>query len=246
MGDLTEAEVCERANVEPAFVKELVENEVLEPEEGEKPYRGGDVWRARLAKACVDAGLPLDGIGEAIRRKLLTLSMLDLPQYGHWSGFADETLRAARSADGVAIGVRLPGARGCGVPARLPLGQSPARRARFDPGDADRACVRLRHGLDPARLPRVWGEPPSHRAGGVAAVSREDRRSPPAAEALPRGGVRAGRRVRRAGHGGARPGIAGRLPPSSRGGMGWAISWSTSRPRSTREACTRSSPGRRR
>jgi hypothetical protein len=81
MGELTEAELCERANVEPAFVKELADLAVLEPEAGERPYRGGDVWRCRLAKACVDAGLPLDGIGEAIRRNLLSLSMLDLPQY---------------------------------------------------------------------------------------------------------------------------------------------------------------------
>ncbi|MFL5768098.1 MAG: hypothetical protein ACJ758_09690, partial [Actinomycetota bacterium] len=103
MGELTEAEVCDRANVEPAFVKELAECGVLEPETGEKPYRGGDVWRARLARACVDAGLPLDGIGEAIRRNLLTLSMLDLPQYSNWSGYTEETYEDVAERTGLPL-----------------------------------------------------------------------------------------------------------------------------------------------
>jgi adenylate cyclase len=103
VGDLTEAEVCERANVEPAFVKELVDCAVLEPEAGEKPYRGGDVWRCRLAKASVDAGLPLDGIGEAIRRGLLSLSMLDLPQYSHWSGYSEETYEQLAERTGLPL-----------------------------------------------------------------------------------------------------------------------------------------------
>jgi adenylate cyclase len=103
MGELTEVELCERANVDPAFVKELVDCAVLEPEAGERPYRGGDVWRARLAKACVDAGLPLDGIGEAISRNLLSLSMLDLPQYSHWSGYSDETYEQLAERTGLPI-----------------------------------------------------------------------------------------------------------------------------------------------
>jgi len=103
MGDLTEAEVCDRANVEPAFVKELVDCGVLEPEADEKPYRGGDVWRCRLAKACVDAGLPLEGIGEAISRNLLSLSMLDLPQYSNWSGFTDENYEQLAERTGLPI-----------------------------------------------------------------------------------------------------------------------------------------------
>jgi len=103
MGELTEVELCERANVDPAFVKELVDCAVLEPEAGERPYRGGDVWRARLAKACVDAGLPLDSIGEAISRNLLSLSMLDLPQYSHWSGYSDETYEQLAERTGLPI-----------------------------------------------------------------------------------------------------------------------------------------------
>jgi adenylate cyclase len=103
MGDVTESEVCDRANVDPAFVKELVECGVLEPEVGERPYRAGDVWRCRLAKACVDAGLPLDDIGEAIHRGLLSLSMLDLPQYSHWSGYSDETYEQLAERTGLPV-----------------------------------------------------------------------------------------------------------------------------------------------
>ncbi len=157
MGDLTEAEVCERANVDPAFVKELVACEVLEPEADEKPYRDGDVWRARLAKACTDAGLPLDGIGEAIRRKLLTLSMLDLPQYGHWSGFADETYSELSARTGLPVDffVQAHEAIGFAPP-------SPDDRVRTDElGSIPATQIALAFGFDMdsvLRVYRVYGE----------------------------------------------------------------------------------------
>ena len=157
MGDLTEAEVCERANVEPGFVKELVECRVLEPEEGDQPYRGGDVWRARLAKACIDAGLPLDGIGEAIRRGLLSLSMLDLPQYSHWSGYSDETYEQLSARTGLPVEFFAEAHEAIGFSA-----PDPTDRVRYDElGSIPAAQIALAYGFPMEailRVYRVYGE----------------------------------------------------------------------------------------
>ena len=157
MGDLTEAEVCERANVEPAFVKELVDCAVLEPEAGEKPYRGGDVWRCRLSKACVDAGLPLDGIGEAIRRNLLSLSMLDLPQYSHWSGYSDETYEQLAERTGLPLEFFAQAHEAAGFPS-----VEPGDRVRQDElGSIPATQIALSFGFpmeSVLRVYRVYGE----------------------------------------------------------------------------------------
>src|SRR3954466_800527 len=157
MGDLTESEVCDRANVEPAFVKELVDCGVLEPELSEKPYRGGDVWRARLASACVEAGLPLEGIGEAIRRRLLTLSMLDLPQYAHWSGYANETYEQLAERTGLPVEFFAQAHEAAGFPPA-----APTDRVREDElGSIPATQIALAFGFpmeSVLRVYRVYGE----------------------------------------------------------------------------------------
>ena len=157
MGELTEVELCERANVEPAFVKELVDCAVLEPEAGERPYRGGDVWRCRLAKACVDAGLPLGGIGKAIHRNLLSLSMLDLPQYSHWSGYSDETYEQLAERTGLPLEFFAQAHEAAGFPS-----VEPGDRVRQDElGSIPATQIALSFGFpmeSVLRVYRVYGE----------------------------------------------------------------------------------------
>ncbi|MFL5736983.1 MAG: adenylate/guanylate cyclase domain-containing protein [Actinomycetota bacterium] len=157
MGELTEVEICDRANVESAFVKELVDCGVLEPEPDARPYRAGDVWRTRLAKACVDAGLPLEGIGEAIRRRLLTLSMLDLPQYAHWSGYANETYEQLAERTGLPVEFFAQAHEAAGFPPA-----APTDRVREDElGSIPATQIALAFGFpmdSVLRVYRVYGE----------------------------------------------------------------------------------------
>jgi adenylate cyclase len=157
VGELTEIEICDRANVEPAFVKELVDCGVLEPEPDARPYRAGDVWRTRLAKACVDAGLPLEGIGEAIRRRLLTLSMLDLPQYAHWSGYANETYEQLAERTGLPVEFFAQAHEAAGFPPA-----APTDRVREDElGSIPATQIALAFGFpmdSVLRVYRVYGE----------------------------------------------------------------------------------------
>jgi adenylate cyclase len=74
----TAAELAARARVDPALVGRLVELGILAPAEGDASYGLGDVRRVRLADACRQAGLSVEGIGEAIAAGRLSFAFLDL------------------------------------------------------------------------------------------------------------------------------------------------------------------------
>jgi adenylate cyclase len=74
----SEAELAQRARVDPALVGRLVELGILRAGDGEAPYGLGDVRRVRLVAACESAGLSAEGIGAAIAGGRLSLAFLDL------------------------------------------------------------------------------------------------------------------------------------------------------------------------
>jgi adenylate cyclase len=74
----SEEELAARARVEPKLVGRLVDLGILRPTDGPAPYGLGDVRRVRLADACQQAGLSLEGIGEAIAAGRLSFAFLDL------------------------------------------------------------------------------------------------------------------------------------------------------------------------
>jgi hypothetical protein len=59
-------ELTGRAGVLPEDVERLVQLGILAPRAGQRPFTPGDVRRVRLASACAEAGLPLEGIGAAM------------------------------------------------------------------------------------------------------------------------------------------------------------------------------------
>jgi DNA-binding transcriptional MerR regulator len=74
----TAAELAARARVGPELVDRLVELGILAPAGGQAAYGLWDVRRVRLADACRQAGLSLEGIGEAIAAGRLSFAFLDL------------------------------------------------------------------------------------------------------------------------------------------------------------------------
>jgi adenylate cyclase len=74
----SEVELAGRARVEPGLVRRLVELGILAPVGAEAGYGVGDVRRVRLADACRQAGLSLEGIGKAIAAGRLSFAFLDL------------------------------------------------------------------------------------------------------------------------------------------------------------------------
>ena len=105
MSGLTEGRLAERAGVSVEHVRELVEAGVLRPRgEAEAAFVDADLRRVRLADACIRAGLPLEGLAEAIAAGKLSFAFLDLPQY-EWTGaqLSDRTFGQACAQLGISF-----------------------------------------------------------------------------------------------------------------------------------------------
>jgi adenylate cyclase len=101
---LGERELRERARAGEAEVRELVRLGILRPQGGPRPFRDGDVWRARLALASAGLGLPLEGIAAAVAEGRLSLAFFDLLR---WSGaeLLDESYGDLCERQGVSFGL---------------------------------------------------------------------------------------------------------------------------------------------
>jgi adenylate cyclase len=99
---LSPNEIAELAGVEPAYVGRLAELEILHPDD-EGMLSEGDVQRVRVVQMLEHAGLPLDGLGEAIRRDLVSLDFLDIVSNDRWAGLSDVTYRDLSDRTGVPV-----------------------------------------------------------------------------------------------------------------------------------------------
>ena len=88
---LTLEHASERAGVEPAYLLRLRELGII-PGTGDTFFEG-DVRRALTARSLEGAGIPLDVLGDAIRRGALNLNFLDSEAYERFAGLCDETFQ---------------------------------------------------------------------------------------------------------------------------------------------------------
>jgi class 3 adenylate cyclase len=95
-------QVAERAGVDPAFVGRLLDLGIVAPVEPDR-FSGGDVRRVLMAKSLEDAGIPLDGVGAAIRGGEVSLDFLDATAYERFASMAPETFRQVSERTGIPI-----------------------------------------------------------------------------------------------------------------------------------------------
>ena len=95
-------DVAERAGVEPSYVDRLVELGILAPE-AEDRFTTGDVRRVMMARSLEDAGIPLDSVGEAIRRGALSLDFVDAAGYERFAGLTAETFQQVSDRIGIPL-----------------------------------------------------------------------------------------------------------------------------------------------
>lgn len=95
-------QVAERAGVDPAFVGRLLDLGIVAPVEPDR-FSGGDVRRVLMAKSLEDAGIPLDGVGAAIRGGEVSLDFLDAAAYERFASMAPETFRQVSERTGIPI-----------------------------------------------------------------------------------------------------------------------------------------------
>ena len=145
----TRAELAARAGVDAAFVDRLCELGILVPADGTR-HTEGDARRVRILHSMSTSGLPLEAVGEGVRRGVIDLGFVDDPAYGLFAGLTGETFRAASERTGIPFEVlaALREATGSASPApddqlrELELEAFPAIKLQLDYGIAARVIER--------------------------------------------------------------------------------------------------------
>jgi hypothetical protein len=122
MNGLSAAGLADLAGVTEAEVRRLADLGVLVARDGAGPFLETDVQKVRVATACEQAGLPMDGIAAAIRAGRLSFAFLEAQQYQRYQRYAARSARTYRQVS-QETGVRLELLRrtleSAGLPGRL-------------------------------------------------------------------------------------------------------------------------------
>lgn len=150
------AEAAQGANVSVDELRRLVELGILKPD-AEGRFTSGDVRRASLVDSLVAAGIPLDGLGAAMRSGQISLDFLDAPAFERFSAYSDVTFGqlAERSGAPVELLMSIREAAGSAAP-------QPDDRLREDElPAAEMVATAVGAGMRPAalrQLMRVQGD----------------------------------------------------------------------------------------
>lgn len=103
MTTLSPDEIAKRAGVETAYVARLAGLGILQP--AGSGHAEGDVQRVRVVQTLEGVGLPLEGLGEAIRRGVLTLDFMDSETYDRWASLSDTTYEELSERTSLPVGL---------------------------------------------------------------------------------------------------------------------------------------------
>jgi adenylate cyclase len=99
---LSRQEVSERAGVDPAYVRRLVDVGALAPGP-DGTFSEGDARRARLFRGLERAGLPIDAVLEALERGELSFAFLDRPVYDRFSTLSRRSFREVSAQEAIPL-----------------------------------------------------------------------------------------------------------------------------------------------
>jgi len=103
MEPLSAAGLAELAGATEAEVEHMVDLGILVPRDGADPFLATDVQKIRLAKACGQAGLPMEGIASVIGAGRLSFAFLEAPTYRRWAVRSARTYRQVSEEAGVPL-----------------------------------------------------------------------------------------------------------------------------------------------
>jgi adenylate cyclase len=103
MNELSASALADLAGVTEAEVERMVDLGILVARDGADPFLASDVQKVRLAKACEQAGLPMDGIATAIRAGRLSFAFLEAQQYQRYAVRSARTYRQVSQETGVPL-----------------------------------------------------------------------------------------------------------------------------------------------
>jgi class 3 adenylate cyclase len=100
------AEAAERTGVSVAALRRMVDLGILDLH-GTDRFTAGHIRRINLVEALAAAGIPMDGLGAAIRRGQVTLDFLDAPAFERFSSASGVTFAEMAERTGVPIDLLL-------------------------------------------------------------------------------------------------------------------------------------------
>jgi adenylate cyclase len=103
MNGLSASGLADLAGVTEAEVQRLVELGILVARDGDQPFLAADAQKVRLATACGQAGLPMEGIAAAIRAGRLSFAFLEASPYRRWAVRSARTYRQVSQEAGVPL-----------------------------------------------------------------------------------------------------------------------------------------------
>jgi adenylate cyclase len=105
MNGLSASGLADLAGTTAAEVQRLVDLGILVARDGAGPFLETDVQKVRLATACEQAGLPMEGIAAAIRAGRLSFAFLEAAPYRRWAVRSARTYRQVSQETGVPLEV---------------------------------------------------------------------------------------------------------------------------------------------
>jgi adenylate cyclase len=103
MKTLSAAGLADLAGVTEAEVQRLVDLGILVARDGAGPFVAADAQKVRLASACEQAGLPMEGIAAAIRAGRLSFAFVEAAPYRRWAVRSARTYRQVSQEAGVPL-----------------------------------------------------------------------------------------------------------------------------------------------
>ena len=101
MQDLSRDDTARLAGVDPEYVDRLLDLGILDTADGS--FRTGSPQRVRIVQMLEDAGLPLDELGEALSRGLVSLDFIDTTSNNRWGSLTATTFQDLSQQIGVPI-----------------------------------------------------------------------------------------------------------------------------------------------
>jgi adenylate cyclase len=103
MNGLSASELADLVGVTEVEVERLVDLGILVARDGVGPFLQSDVPKVRLATACEQAGLPMEGIAAAIRAGRLSFAFLEAEPFRRWAVRSTLTYRQVSQDTGVPL-----------------------------------------------------------------------------------------------------------------------------------------------
>ena len=89
--ELSPTELAARAGISSEEVERLVTCGILVPRDGGRPFRAVDALKIRVARACEEGGLPMEGMAEAVRAGLLSFAFVESWPFEPWGSRTPQT-----------------------------------------------------------------------------------------------------------------------------------------------------------